>query len=205
MKLRAEVIGGGRPRAWRRAHRAVGGAIVAVGLAAAIGCGGKPAPEPANPDDFVRGAQTHAVRQGKSGGSASQGEMGAKGEMGEMGEMAGLPPALKKFHDTLAPRWHADHGAARTADTCGAIAQFQTDAAAVAASPAPRAADPSAWSAGGKQLVGSVAGLETACKANDAAAFEPAFTQVHDGFHRLMETLETDADSDAATAPDDAK
>ena len=63
--------------------------------------------------------------------------MGEKDGMGEKGEMANMPPQLAKFHDTLAPRWHATHGPQRMADTCGAMAQFHADAGAIATSQAP--------------------------------------------------------------------
>lgn len=97
-------------------------------------------------------------------------------------EMAGMPPALDKFHGILAPRWHAQQGEQRMKDTCGAIGEFQSGADAVAKSKS----DPK-WDAAAKDLVAAVTGLDTACKANDAAAFEPAFKKVHEGFHAMLE------------------
>jgi hypothetical protein len=122
------------------------------------------------------------------GPDGAKGSEDGDGDPGAAHEKA-MPAPLAKFHDTLAPRWHAEHGAKRTADTCAAIPQLRTDADAVAASPAPPGSEAAAWSAGGKQLSEAVAGLDTACKANDAAAFEPAFALVHQRFHGLMEAV----------------
>lgn len=82
-----------------------------------------------------------------------------------------MSPALTKFHDVLKPRWHAEKGAKRMTETCGAIAEFQSTATEVAS----------------KDLTDAVAALEVVCKANDATAFEPAFEKVHNTFHALME------------------
>ncbi len=81
-----------------------------------------------------------------------------------------MSPELAKFHDVLAPRWHADK-ARRMTDTCAAMADFTSTAAAV----------------GSKDLADAVTALDGTCKANDAAAFEPAFEKVHTTFHKLME------------------
>ncbi len=87
------------------------------------------------------------------------------------GEHHQMSPALTRFHDVLSPRWHAEKGAQRMTETCGAIADFQTTAAEVA----------------NKELSDAVAALEATCTANDATAFEPAFEKVHTTFHGLME------------------
>src|SRR2546423_7676325 len=97
-------------------------------------------------------------------------------------EMSGMPPALDKFHAILASRWHAQKGPERMKNTCEGVPDFKTGAEAVAKSKSGDAK----WDAAAKQLVDAVAGLETACKANDAAAFEPAFAKVHDGFHAML-------------------
>ena len=81
-----------------------------------------------------------------------------------------MSPELAKFHDVLAPRWHADK-AERMKITCAAMADFTTTAAGVAS----------------KDLVDAVTALDGTCKANDAATFEPAFEKVHTTFHKLME------------------
>lgn len=199
MTTRAGWIDGGTPgnhgdhlaAPWLR------GALLGL-VAAVAGCGGSAPQDPIGPEDMARIHQPHAVRTdgGSGGGSApvaaepapgEPGEAAEPAEMGEPGE-AGMAPALAKFHDTMAPRWHAAHGPKRTAETCGAIGQLRTDAGAVAAAPTPSGADPVAWKTGGKQLVEAVAALDTACKASDAAAFEQAFAAVHQRFHGLMES-----------------
>src|SRR5689334_17406831 len=43
----------------------------------------------------------------------------APGKKGE--HEPGVPPQLVKFHETLAPRWHAAQGPQRMAGTCAAI------------------------------------------------------------------------------------
>jgi len=138
--------------------------VLAAMIAAAVACGSKPPADSAKPGDsdspLGRGNQQHAIEDRSS--------------------------PLAKFHDTLAPRWHAERGPQRMADTCGAIAQLKTDADAVAASAAPGGADAAAWAAGGKQLATSVAALDDTCKAKDAMGFEQAFARVHDSFHGLM-------------------
>jgi hypothetical protein len=156
--------------------------MVAIGLAA-IGCGSK-ATDAASPG--ARGfGQDHAVPPAGHHDTAKP----ADGEADHHGHMEKMSPLLAKFHDTLAPRWHAEHGPQRIADTCGAMAQFHADADALAASPPPSGADAAAWASGGKQLTESVAALDAACHANDAAAFEPAFARVHHDFHGMMEAV----------------
>lgn len=139
--------------------------MVAV-LVAAGACGGKSATEPAaKPADTNRSGDTHA--------------------MGEQGEPMSAPVA--RFHDTLAPRWHAAQGPQRMTDTCGAIGQLHTEAGAIVAAPAPQGANAAAWAEGGKQLAEAVTALDATCQAKDAAAFEPAFARVHKSFHHVME------------------
>jgi hypothetical protein len=164
-----------------------------IGVVAMVAACGGPSQQPSNPDDIARQLQPHAVRPDAAGSAAAP-------DPGEPGE-ANLPPALAKFHETLAPRWHAEHGAERTARTCGAIAQFRGDADAVAAAASPSGADAAAWTAGGRALVESVAALETACKASDGPAFEQAFAGVHQKFHALIESIGP-ADRDSNGDPD---
>jgi hypothetical protein len=120
------------------------------------------------------------------------GQMGGKHQMGHKGEkkeggMAAASPELARFHDTLAPRWHAAHGSQRMTDTCDAILRFHREAEAIAAARAPGKADASAWSTGGRKLTEAVVALDSTCRSKDAAAFEPAFQRVHEIFHGLME------------------
>jgi hypothetical protein len=153
-------------------------------VVAAVACGGKGKPGSSGPSADLdlaldRSGQKH--ERGQNHGA------GQNREEGEAGEMAHMPPPLARFHETLAPRWHAPHGPKRMTDTCAAIAEFRARAAAVAATPSPEGGDAAAWTAGQPQLTEAVTALETTCKANDAAAFEPAFERVHKAFHGLLE------------------
>jgi hypothetical protein len=162
--------------------------IVALGtLAGGSGCGGaKPgSPEPL---EAARDPQRHATRRGEPD-KAHMGEGAGDGD-GDADEAAAMPPELQKFHAVLAPRWHAKPGPERIADTCGAIGEFRTGADAVVAAQPPAGRDAAAWSAGGKQLAEAVAALDATCQAHDAAGFEPAFAQVHERFHGLLEAGE---------------
>lgn len=98
-----------------------------------------------------------------------------------------MPAELKTFHDVLAPRWHAEKGTKRMQDTCSALPDFHADADALAKATPPRGANADTWTTGTKQLVDSVAALDTTCKANDASQFETAFEKVHVSFHGLLE------------------
>jgi hypothetical protein len=102
-------------------------------------------------------------------------------------EHEAMMPELAKFHDVLAPRWHAEKGAKRMADTCGALAEFHADADALAKATPPAGADATAWTGKTKELTDAVGALDGTCKANDATAFEPAFERVHVGFHAVLE------------------
>lgn len=154
--------------------------VALAALAAGSGCGGARS-DPSAPLEAARDPQSHDTRRGDP----------AKDSMGgEADEAAAMPPELQKFHAVLAPRWHAGRGPERIADTCGAIAELRADADELAAAPAPAGRDAAAWSSSGKQLAEAVAGLEAACQVHDAAGFEPAFAQVHDRFHGLLEAGE---------------
>jgi hypothetical protein len=102
-------------------------------------------------------------------------------------EHANMLPEVAKFHDVLAPRWHADKGPQRMTDTCGAMAEFQANADALTKVATPAGADATTWSTKTQDLVAAVGALDGTCKANDAAAFEPAFEKVHMDFHAVME------------------
>src|SRR5256885_5738409 len=68
----------------------------------------------------------------------------------------GMPPALDKFHNLLAPRWHAQKGEQRMKDTCGAIGDFKSGADDVG-----KAKSDAAWTTASKALADAVAGLES--------------------------------------------
>lgn len=144
-------------------------ALLVVALAA---CGG--APGPSGPLDTAREQQPHAVSPHAAPGS-------------EHDALARLPPAVSQFHDVLAPRWHADKGPQRMADTCAAIGDFRSGAQAIAAAEAPAGSDEAAWQQATADLASSVTALDGACKVKDAEAFEPAFERVHASFHRVMD------------------
>lgn len=148
-------------------------ALIAA-LAAAVACGGATKSDSTAPLEAARNVQKH--------------ETGHAGHMGgsEADEMAGMPPAIAKFHATLAPRWHAAQGPQRMADTCAATAELRGEADAIAAAAPPEGSSAAAWSAGGKQLVDAATALDRACKASDGAAFEAAFAEVHERFHGVM-------------------
>jgi hypothetical protein len=100
-----------------------------------------------------------------------------------------LTPELDAFHQVLAPLWHADKGEARQKDTCAAVPEFKTRAAAIKGAAAPASVDAAAWTSAGAELESAVAGLETACGGADPAAFEPAFEAMHAKFHGAMELV----------------
>jgi hypothetical protein len=140
--------------------------IFVVALFAAA-CGGKSAPA------------AHAAH-GESSGSAEGPMAGHEGEHDDMS------PELKKFHDALAPRWHATQGAKRMTDTCAAVPEFQSDADAIGKATPPATANADTWTAGTRSLVAAVGKLADACKTSDSAKFEASFSDVHDAFHSLM-------------------
>ena len=104
----------------------------------------------------------------------------------EHGEMANMPPTLAKFHDVLAPRWHAEKGDKRMTDTCAAIPDFTAGVTAIATAAPPAGADGTAWTDGAGKLAAAVSALDDTCKKHDAAAFETAFQGVHETFHGLL-------------------
>lgn len=111
----------------------------------------------------------------------------------ETAKMAGMDhheammPEIGKFHDVIAPRWHAEKGAKRMTDTCAAVGEMQTAGATLAKATPPAPTDATVWAAKNKELTDALVALDGTCKANDAAAFEPAFALVHTSFHAVME------------------
>ncbi|MBA3460385.1 MAG: hypothetical protein H0T46_10520 [Deltaproteobacteria bacterium] len=103
------------------------------------------------------------------------------------GEHGDMVPEVAKFHDVLAPRWHADKGPKRMTDTCGATAELQANADALGKLAPPAGTDAAVWTGKTQELTSAVGALDGTCKANDAAAFEPAFERVHTSFHAVME------------------
>jgi len=97
-----------------------------------------------------------------------------------------MPPELAKFHDVLAPRWHAEKGPQRMKDTCAAIPDFTAGVTELAKAPVPAGGDSTKWTAGAGELAAAVSNLDETCKGNDATAFEGAFLKVHDSFHVML-------------------
>lgn len=98
-----------------------------------------------------------------------------------------LPPEVEAFHEVLSPRWHAEKNEARVKDTCDAGGEFSARADALVQLAPPKGADPARWTSTTQELREAVTALDAACKSGDAAAFEPAFHRVHEGFHAVME------------------
>ncbi len=93
-------------------------------------------------------------------------------------DMPAMSPALDAPHPLRAPRWHAVPGEQRMADPCPLAAGFRPDAAKVGNETA----------GGAPELIAAVKGLVDACAANPRtlAAFDAAFTKVHDAFHATL-------------------
>jgi hypothetical protein len=100
---------------------------------------------------------------------------------------AKLLPELVRFHDVLAPRWHAAKGPERIKATCDAVPEFRARAEDVAKATPPDAANADAWAKGTKLLVTAVGQLGDAC-AQAPDTFELAFAEVHTSFEVLAET-----------------
>lgn len=97
------------------------------------------------------------------------------------------PPAeVTKFHDLLAPLWHAAKGAKRLHDTCHAVPDFRANADAIAKVTTPAKTNADTWTTGTRALVDAVTKLEAACKAKDATKMEAAFAKLHEVFEGLM-------------------
>lgn len=135
------------------------------------------------------------------GGSKSEPAVKPAPDHHEMKGEENMPPVLAKFHDTLAPRWHAAKGPERMKSTCDALPDFKAGATTIASSNPPQGADPQAWTDGAGKLAAALEELETECKANDAAKFETAFEQVHVSFHGLLEAAGGEHEGEHADHP----
>ena len=111
-----------------------------------------------------------------------------KGDKGDKGhDESNMPADVKAFHDSFAPHYHAAKNPDRMKGTCAAIPDFTSGAAAIAKAPTPAGVDAARWTDVTGKLAASIEGLDSACKANDAAAFDPAFETMHKNFHGVME------------------
>src|SRR5687768_14592150 len=112
--------------------------------------------------------------------TAQQGEGGQVSAGHEEGHPHEMPAEMTKFHDVLAPRWHAEKGPQRMKDTCAAVPEFRSTGDALAKATPPTKANADTWTKGTRALVDSIGELEATCKANDATKFEAAFHKVHE-------------------------
>lgn len=100
-----------------------------------------------------------------------------------------MSPELAKFHDVLAPHFHAAKGPDRMKSTCDAMPDFTSGATAIAMATPPKGAE-DAWTDRAGKLAAALQDLDATCKANDATKFETAFEAVDLSFHGLMEAGE---------------
>jgi hypothetical protein len=142
-----------------RAMRTLLASVLFVAVAA---CGGKAKPASVDPGT----TEQHA-------------------EHGEHGDHPELTPEMHAFHEVLAPVWHHD-GPDRRDSACAAVPELK-GAASPLAELTPAGVEPATWEASATDLVMTLEGLEAQCQ--DGADIEPVFSQVHDGFHHLMELL----------------
>ena len=85
-----------------------------------------------------------------------------------------LAAPVKAFHDEMAPLWHADKSAERTAKTCEHAPSLQQKAGAV----------------GDKDLVAATSDLAAECSKPGTPDFEAKFMEVHKKFHKAAEISE---------------
>ncbi len=153
----------------RRMRISLGLALVVV-VAFCAACGGsQPAATASGTPSGTPGA---GDGRGPGDGGAPVHEHGGHG--GEHaghggGEHAGLTPALKDFHEVLAPIWHTTAGAERVAKACGGEKSLRDKATAVNDS----------------ELTAASAALGAACAKEPKADVEAKLGAVHDRFHAL--------------------
>jgi hypothetical protein len=133
-------------------------ALFATLLTAAAACGG---PDPKAPETNLAGG----VEKTGTGGH----EHGEHGEGGE--HHTNLAPPVKAFHEVLAPLWHMEKGADRTAKTCAQGMTLREKATAT----------------GDKDLVAATTSLVTECEKEGKPEFEARFSAVHERFHAIAE------------------
>ena len=105
---------------------------------------------------------------------------------------AQLSPELARFHDVLAPRWHAEAGPARMKSTCDAIGDFRARADAIGKAVPPESTHADTWTSKTRKLADAVEGLAATCAASDATGFDPAFARVHESFEALADSAQHD-------------
>ncbi len=142
-------------------------------LALAAGCGGTAATEPAHEHEGSSGAEAHPH---EAHHDAHDEAHDAHDEAHE-DHHAGLPPAVRAFHDAFAHHWHGD----RSADAvCADAANLQGLANAAADEQQAHAAAADETRAAAQALV------ET-CAAEGRPDYDAALGRLHEALHGLME------------------
>jgi len=131
------------------------------------------------------GASSAETAPTTGGESGHHGEHGGHhgGEHGD--HHAGLPAEVNALHDELAPVWHQEPGAGRTAAACEHAASFRTHAATIQGLSAPEGASVEVWAAATASLASSAEALASECAA--AGNAEAAFDAFHTAFHGVMD------------------
>jgi hypothetical protein len=94
--------------------------------------------------------------------------------------------ALHKFHEQLAPLWHAPESPQRVTDTCNAAAGLHGLAGEIVKA-GPPAGAPADYADTAKKLEAAVATLHDECGTPERKDFAAKFAAVHDAFHALAE------------------
>ena len=114
---------------------------------------------------------THSGNSREKAGHDGHGghEHGEKGEKGE--HHKDLAPPVKAFHEVLAPLWHMEKGADRTAKTCAQTSALREKATGT----------------GDKELIAATTSLAAECEKEGKPEFDARFSAVHERFHALAE------------------
>lgn len=133
------------------------------------------------------GASSSAETASTTGGESGHAEHHGDRHGGDHGDHhAGLPAEVNALHDELAPIWHQEPGAGRTAAACEHAASFQAHATTVQGVAAPDGASVEVWAAATASLASSAETLASECAASSANA-EAAFDAFHTAFHGVMD------------------
>jgi hypothetical protein len=127
----------------------------------------------------------HEAHEGHEGGEAHEGHGGEGHEGG--GEHHGAPGGpIDKFHEQLAPLWHAPESPKRVTDTCAAAGTLHGLANDIVMAGAGEGTAPDYLDATHK-LVDAVAALHKECGTADRKDFAAKFAAVHEAFHAVAE------------------
>lgn len=149
-------------------------ASLLITAVASFGCGGKSKSEMTDPcKDMPMDGDHHEEMH--------EGEEHAEPE---------LTPEMARFHDVLAPLWHAEAGPQRVDDTCEASGHMLDLSNDIQKAPTPEGADETAWIEAVQTLMIDITHLQDACpQVPGGVTFDDAFTNVHESFHALMAVL----------------